>query len=36
MKLTDKEFLKALRTNAGIYSRTVRYLKEEHGIDITR
>ena len=35
-KLSDKEFLSALRESAGLYARTVRFIAKEYGITITR
>jgi len=35
-KLTDKQFWSILREGAGIYGRTVRLIKKEYDIDITR
>ena len=35
-KLSEKEFLTALRLGAGLYSRTVKVIKKEFGVDITR
>jgi len=35
-KLSDNEFFAALRESAGLFSRTVRYIKKEYDVDITR
>lgn len=35
-KLSEKEFLHALRESAGLYARTVKYIKKHHKQDITR
>ena len=36
VKLTDEQFLEALRENYGNITKTVIIIKEKHGIDITR
>ena len=35
-KLTDEEFEYAFRLNAGLYTRTARWIKKHHGVELTR